>query len=96
MIYTVNHVTKRPSRSREVRNRRPCSMMEPEKIFDGLPDSSLKHVVFSRTDRGGGDIQGLCSVLITIVTIMYYQKPMSFWYYILRSEPNDVKVLQND
>ena len=58
----------------------PVQRFSPTKYFDGLPDSFLKHVVFSRKDQGGDDIQGLCSVLITVVTIMNY---------ILRSEPND-------
>ena len=57
----------------------PVQRFSPTKYFDGLPDSFLKHVVFSRKDQGGGDIQGSCSVLITIVTIINY---------ILRSEPN--------
>ena len=77
----MNIVTKRPSRSRGAGNWRSCSMILPDKIFRWPPaDSFLKHVVFSRKDRGGGDIQGLCSVLITVVAIMYY---------ILRSEPNN-------
>ena len=58
----------------------PVQTFSPTKYFDGLPDSLLKHVVFSRKDQGGDDIQGLCSVLITVVTIMNY---------ILRSESND-------
>lgn len=58
----------------------PVQRFSPIKYFDGRPDSFLKHVVFSRKDQRGVDIQGLCSVLVTIVTIMYY---------ILRSEPND-------
>ena len=59
-------------RSRAARNWRSCTVQRfsPTKYFDVLPDSFLKHVVFSRKDQGGGDIQGLCSVLITVVTIM--------------------------
>ena len=40
----------------------PVQTFGPTKYFDGLPDSFLKHVVFSRKDQGGDDIQGLCSV----------------------------------
>ena len=43
----------------------PVQRFSPTKYFDGLPDSFLKHVVFSLKDQGGRDIQGLCSVSIT-------------------------------
>ena len=59
----------------------PVQTFSPTKYFDGLPDSFLKHVVFSRKDQGGGDIQGLLVyTLITVVTIMNN---------ILRSKTND-------
>ena len=59
----------------------PVQRFSPTKYFDVLPDSFLKHVVFSRKDQGGGDIQGLLVyTLITVVTIMNN---------ILRSKTND-------
>ena len=58
----------------------PVQTFSPTKYFDGLPDSFLKHVVLSRKDQGGDDIQVCVVYFITVVTIMNY---------VLRSEPND-------
>ena len=57
VIYTENHVTKPFDRLRGTRNERLCSMLEPEKYFDGLPNASLEHTLHPREDRRGGHIQ---------------------------------------
>ena len=44
MIYTVKNVTKRLDRLRRTRNQRLCWLLEPDKIFDGLPNSSFERV----------------------------------------------------
>ena len=36
-------------------------MLEPDKYFDGLPNSSFERVPLPREDRKGGHIEGLAA-----------------------------------